>query len=159
MFNRLKKAVAAVVATTVVMAMGAVTAFAAEPLSDGEYTANQNLYKNAECTKTSMGDDAVNDMKADIVIEGDEATLVVHTHEIKYLGITGHLGKMVIGDDEQLPVEKTVNGVTDYYFTFTGLDADSISEGCVITGQFTTYVGKMPMNATGYLKLTNITAQ
>lgn len=55
--------------------------------------------------------------------------------------------------------QTTTNGVTDYYFTFTGLDASTIYEGCVITGKFTTYVGSMPMNATGYLKLTDITAK
>ena len=35
----------------------------------------------------------------------------------------------------------------------------ALYEGCVITGKFTTYVGSMPMNATGYLKLTDITAK
>lgn len=86
-------------------------------------------------------------------------TLVVHTHEITYLGLTGHLGKMVVNGKTVTPKQTTTNGVTDYYFTFTGLDASTIYEGCVITGKFTTYVGSMPMNATGYLKLTDITAK
>lgn len=70
-----------------------VTAFAADSLADGKYTAKQNLYKNSACTTTSMGDAALNDMRAEITIADDEATLVVHTHEITYLGLTGHLGK------------------------------------------------------------------
>ena len=150
--RKIKKLVATLLAATMVMAMG-VTAFAADSLADGKYTAKQNLYKNSACTTTSMGDAALNDMRAEITIADDEATLVVHTHEITYLGLTGHLGKMVT------PKQTTTNGVTDYYFTFTGLDASTIYEGCVITGKFTTYVGSMPMNATGYLKLTDITAK
>ena len=89
--RKIKKLVATLLAATMVLAMG-VTAFAA-----GTYTANQNLYKDAECTNPSMGDAAVNDMWADITINANgKATLVVHTHEIKYLGLTGHLGKMEI---------------------------------------------------------------
>ena len=53
-------------------------------------------------------------------------------------------------------IKKTVDGVKDYYFTFTDLDSSMFYEGCVITGKFTTYVGIMPMSATGYLKLTGI---
>ena len=146
------------VSSNMVMAMG-VTAFAADSLADGKYTAKQNLYKNSACTTTSMGGAALNDMRAEITIADDEATLVVHTHEITYLGLTGHLGKMVVNGKTVTPKQTTTNGVTDYYFTFTGLDASTIYEGCVITGKFTTYVGSMPMNATGYLKLTDITAK
>lgn len=153
-----KKLITTLLATMMVLAMG-VTAFAADSLIDGEYTAKQNLYKNADCSTTSMGDSALNDMRAEITIEDDEATLVIHTHEITYLGLTGHLGKMVINGTTVTPEETTTDGVKDYYFTFTGLDASDIYEGCVITGKFTTYVGSMPMNATGYLKLTDITAK
>lgn len=158
--RKIKKLVATLLAATMVLAMG-VTAFAAEndstALAAGTYTANQNLYKDAACTKTSMGDAAVNDMWADITINANgKATLVVHTHEIKYLGITGNLGKMEINGTVKEPKEQTVEGVKDYYFTFTDLDASMFYEGCVITGKFTTYVGSMPMNATGYLKLTGI---
>lgn len=153
-----KKLITTLLATMMVLAMG-VTAFAADSLTDGEYTAKQNLYKNADCSTTSMGDAALNDMRAEITIEDDEATLVIHTHEITYLGLTGHLGKMVINGTTVTPEETTTDGVKDYYFTFTGLDASDIYEDCVITGKFTTYVGSMPMNATGYLKLTDITAK
>ena len=156
--RKIKKLVATLIAATMVMAMG-VPAFAADSLADGKYTAKQNLYKNSACTTTSMGDAALNDMRAEITIADDEATLVVHTHEITYLGLTGHLGKMVVNGKTVTPKQTTTNGVTDYYFTFTGLDASTIYEGCVITGKFTTYVGSMPMNATGYLKLTDITAK
>lgn len=155
-----KKLTAAVAAATMVMAMG-VTVFAAGDsgkLASGTYTANQNLYKNQACTNPSMGDEALNDMKADITIDGDYATLVVHTHEITYLGLTGHLGNMVINGETGVMDEITTDDVTDYTFTFTQLDASMFYEGCVITGQFTTYVGSMPMKATGYLKLTNITS-
>lgn len=156
-----KKLTAAVAAATMVMAMG-VTVFAAgdsEALANGKYTANQNLYKNEACTNPSMGDKALNDMKADITIRGSKAILVVHTHEITYLGLTGHLGEMVINGETGKIGETTTNGVKDYTFTFTNLDASTFYEGCVITGQFTTYVGDMPMKATGYLKLTNITVK
>ena len=105
------------------------------------------------------GDQIVISRSGEITIADDEATLVVHTHEITYLGLTGHLGKMVVNGKTVTPKQTTTNGVTDYYFTFTGLDASTIYEGCVITGKFTTYVGSMPMNATGYLKLTDITAK
>ena len=151
----IKKLVAALLTAVMVSAMGA-AAFAAGPLSDGKYTARQNLYKNQECTTLSMGDAAVNDMRADISISGGKATLVVHTHEIKYLGITGHLGKMEVNGVVKKPKTKTVDGVKDYYFTFTGLDASTFYEGCTITGRFTTYIGIMPMGTTGYLKLTGI---
>ena len=42
--RKIKKLVATLLATTMVMAMG-VTAFAADTLADGTYSANQNLYK------------------------------------------------------------------------------------------------------------------
>ncbi len=158
--RKIKKLVATLLAATMLLAMG-VTAFAAEndstALAAGTYTANQNLYKDADCTNPSMGDAAVNDMWADITINADKtATLVVHTHEIKYLGLTGHLGKMEINGVAKEPAKADVDGVTDYYFTFTNLDASMFYEGCTITGKFTTYVGIMPMSATGYLKLTGI---
>lgn len=154
----LKKLTATILTAAMIMVMG-VTVFAAgnlEKLANGTYTANQNLYKNAACTNESMGNKALNDMKASITIDGDEATLVVHTHEITYLGLTGHLGEMIIDGDAQKPDKIITGGVTDYCFTFENLDAAMFYEGCVITGQFTTYVGSMPMKATGYLKLTNI---
>ena len=51
--RKIKKLVATLLAATMVLAMG-VTAFAAEndstALAAGTYTANQNLYKDAECT-------------------------------------------------------------------------------------------------------------
>ena len=153
--NKFKKIVAFLMAATMIMAMS-ITSFAATPLADGVYTANQNLYKDVDCLKKSMGDEAVNDMWADITISGNKATLVVHTHEISYLGITGHLGKMEINGVVQEPNSKTQAGVKDYYFTFTDLDSSMFYEGCKITGKFTTYVGSMPMNATGYLRLTGI---
>lgn len=53
--RKIKKLVATLLAATMVMAMG-VTAFAADSLADGKYTAKQNLYKNSACTTTSMGD-------------------------------------------------------------------------------------------------------
>ena len=44
--RKIKKLVATLLAATMVMAMG-VTAFAADSLADGKYTAKQNLYKNS----------------------------------------------------------------------------------------------------------------
>lgn len=63
---------------------------------------------------------------------------------------------MVIDGVTGVMATEKVDGVTDYSFTFEGLDASKFYEGCVITGQFTTYVGVMPMSSTGYLKLTGI---
>ena len=55
--RKIKKLVATLLAATMVLAMG-VTAFAAEndstALAAGTYTANQKLYKDAECTNPSM---------------------------------------------------------------------------------------------------------
>lgn len=45
--RKIKKLVATLLAATMVMAMG-VTAFAADSLADGKYTAKQNLYKNSK---------------------------------------------------------------------------------------------------------------
>lgn len=70
--RKIKKLVATLLAATMVLAMG-VTAFAADSLADGKYTAKQNLYKNSACTTTSMGDAALNDMRAEITIADDEA--------------------------------------------------------------------------------------
>lgn len=46
--RKIKKLVATLLAATMVMAMG-VTAFAADSLADGKYTAKQNLYKKYVC--------------------------------------------------------------------------------------------------------------
>ena len=59
---------------------------------------------------------------------------------------------MEINGTAKEPVKDSSGDVVDYYFTFTDLDASMFYEGCVITGKFTTYVGIMPMSATGYLK-------
>ena len=50
--RKIKKLVATLLAATMVMAMG-VTAFAADSLADGKYTAKQNLYKNSACTRAN----------------------------------------------------------------------------------------------------------
>lgn len=167
--RKIKKLVATLLAATMMMAMG-VTAFAADgaTLANGSYTANQNLYKNAACTKTSMGNNAVKDMKAEITISGDSAKLVVHTHEITYLGLTGHLDAMSLkvngttytGALSKGEVEDgDYAGETDYIYTFTGVPTSAITEGAVLEGSYTAKVSIMPMKATGYLKLTNITAE
>ncbi len=56
--RKIKKLVATLLAATMVLAMG-VTAFAAEndstALAAGTYTANQNLYKDAECHQSING--------------------------------------------------------------------------------------------------------
>ena len=80
--RKIKKLVATLLAATMVMAMG-VTAFAADSLADGKYTAKQNLYKNSACTTTSMGDAALNDMRAEITIADDEATLLQTSQQNK----------------------------------------------------------------------------
>ena len=50
-------------------------------------------------------------------------------------------------------------GETDYIYTFTGVPTSAITEGVVLEGTYTAKVSIMPMKATGYLKLTNITAK
>lgn len=51
--RKIKKLVATLLAATMVMAMG-VTAFAADSLADGKYTAKQNLYvKQAAVPKSA----------------------------------------------------------------------------------------------------------
>ncbi len=165
--RKIKKLVAALLAATMVMAMG-VTAFAAENLASGTYTANQNLYKNADCSTTSMGNAAVSDLKAEIEVDGDTATLEVHTHEITYLGLTGHLSAMSIEvngttytgeESEDVVADGDYAGKVDYIYTFTDIPTSAITEGVVLEGSYTAKVSIMPMKATGYLKLSNITAE
>ena len=150
-----RRIVATSLAALMIMVMGT-TAFAATApggsLVDGSYTAKQNLYKNVECTNPSMGDKALNDLRANITIDGDNATLTVNTHEISYLGIKGHLSEMEINGQ----IGDFVKVGSTYSFTFTGLDKNMISNDCVIEGQFTTEVAKMPKKSTGYLKLSDI---
>ena len=165
--RKIKKLVATLLAATMVLAMG-VTAFAAENLANGTYTANQNLYKNSDCSTTSMGDAAVNDLKAEIVVNGATSTLKVHTHEITYMKLTGHLSAMTLkvngttytGAASTGEVKDgDYEGETDYIYTFTGVPTSAITEGVVLEGTYTAKVSIMPMKATGYLKLTNITAK
>ena len=165
--RKIKKLVATLLAATMVMAMG-VTAFAAETLANGTYTANQNLYKDAAGTNTSMGDAAINDLQAEIIVNGTTSTLKIHTHDTTYMGLTGHLSAMTLtvngttytGKESEGEVEDgDYAGETDYIYTFTGVPTSAITEGAILEGNYTVKVSFMPMKATGYLKLSNITAE
>ena len=142
--RKIKKLVATLLATTMVMAMG-VTAFAADTLADGTYSANQNLYKNSDCSTTSMGDAAVNDLKAEIVVNGATSTLKVHTHEITYMKLTGHLSAMTLKVNGTTYTgaastgeikDGDYEGETDYIYTFTGVPTSAITEGVVLEGTY-----------------------
>lgn len=147
-----KKLTAVVAAATMVMAMG-VTAFASgSTLDDGEYTAAAHLYKQEACTDLSMGDQGMDGM--DIVIEGDTATITLHTKQITYLGLTGTLKSMTLYDNDDNEYVATKSG---YDFTVTDFPADQITENAVFKGSFTANVSIMPINMTGYLQITDIT--
>lgn len=156
MFNRLKKAVAAVVATTVVMAMGVVTAFAAEPLDEGEYTVTPTLYKESTCENVSMGNDAL--VGATVYVQGDTATLELNTKDLTVtrLGITvtGKLKTMTLYDNAGNEYKADPDG---YTFTVSGIPASQIVEGVSFKSTFEASVSIIPVDMTGYLKLTNFT--
>lgn len=122
-------------------------------LDDGEYTEAVHLYKKADCVDLSMGDRGLDGM--DIVIEGDTAMITFHTKEIKYLGLTGALKSLTIYDNDNHAYVGTKSG---YDFTVTDFPADQIAENAVFKGSFTANVSIMPINMTGYLKISDITA-
>lgn len=150
-----KKLVTTLLATMMVLAMG-VTAFAAETsFGDGEYTATTHLYKDAECTDTSMGDAALDG--ADISVSDSKATITLYTTNIKYMGITGHLSALTLySNDGTAYVAESAEADGYYIFTINDFPANELSEGVVLEGEYTVKVSIMPMNATGYLKLTDI---
>lgn len=158
----LKKLTVIAMAAMMVMAMG-VTAFAAESkLTDGNYTADTHLYRDADLTQDSMGNSAM--AGATIAINGDEATIVFYTTEITYMGYDGHLSELSVvdSDDNEYDAEYIFDG--EYYtFTISDFPADEVFEGCSITGSFTIILDAndnvvMPVGSTGYIQLTNIDA-
>lgn len=152
----LKKFAAIGMAAMMIMAMG-VTAFAAETgLEDGEYMATAHLYKDEACTEISMGDAALDG--ADISVSDGKATITLYTTSIKYMGITGHLDSMTLYSSDGTAYAATGPEEAEGYYIFTISDfpASELSEGVVLEGKYVVKVSIMPMNSTGFLKLTDI---
>ena len=146
--RKIKKLVATLLAATMVMAMG-VTAFAADNTKTvaAEYEANVTLYKDANCSSTSMGNRGI-DNPAEITVYTDgTADFVLRTHQFTYIGIKGALSGMSLDG-----IKATDLG--DYE-----LDASKITEGNVIEGTFTVSVLSSHSEKTGYLKINSLTAK
>ena len=154
--RKLKKIIATVLAATMMMAMG-VTAFEADGTSKGktvaaEYEANVTLYKNANCSSTSMGNRGI-DNPAEITVYTDgTANFVLRTHQFTYIGIKGALSGMSLDG-----IKATDLG--DYDYQVSELDASKITEGNVIEGTFTVSVLSSHSEKTGYLKINSLTAK
>lgn len=151
--RRIKKLVAALLATSMVMAMG-LTAFAAEgnadkPLPVGKYDAKVTLYKEPACTSPSMGNKGIVN-PAEIVINADgTASFTLKTREFTYIGIRGALTGM------------TLEGVgaheyTTHNFTVENLPASKMKEGSVLKGTFSVKVLSFHSAKEGYLKIESL---
>lgn len=155
----LKKMVAVVAATTMVMAMG-VSAFAATTdLNDGKYTATAHLYKDEACTEISMGDEAL--VSTEVEINGDEATIKFTTKDIEVtrlnITVTGHLDSMVLYDADGTTY--TARSDDGYVYTVYEFPADQLEDGAVFAASFKANVVIIPVDMSGYLKFTNFVAQ
>lgn len=151
--RKIKKLVATLLAATMVMAMG-VTAFAADNTKTvaAEYEANVTLYKDANCSSTSMGNREI-DNPAEITVYTDgTADFVLRTHQFTYIGIKGALSGMSLDG-----IKATDLG--DYDYQVSELDASKITEGNVIEGTFTVSVLSSHSEKTGYLKINSLTAK
>ena len=151
--RKIKKLVATLLAATMVMVMG-VTAFAADNTKTvaAEYEANVTLYKDANCSSTSMGKRGI-DNPAEITVYTDgTADFVLRTHQFTYIGIKGALSGMSLDG-----IKATDLG--DYDYQVSELDASKITEGNVIEGTFTVSVLSSHSEKTGYLKINSLTAK
>ena len=151
--RKIKKLVATLLAATMVMVMG-VTAFAADNTKTvaAEYEANVTLYKDANCSSTSMGNRGI-DNPAEITVYTDgTADFVLRTHQFTYIGIKGALSGMSLDG-----IKATDLG--DYDYQVSELDASKITEGNVIEGTFTVTVLSSHSEKTGYLKINSLTAK
>jgi hypothetical protein len=151
--RKIKKLVATLLAATMVMVMG-VTAFAADNTKTvaAEYEANVTLYKDANCSSTSMGNRGI-DNPAEITVYTDgTADFVLRTHQFTYIGIKGALSGMSLDG-----IKATDLG--DYDYQVSELDASKITEGNVIEGTFTVSVLSSHSEKTGYLKINSLTAK
>lgn len=151
--RKIKKLVATLLAATMVMVMG-VTAFAADNTKTvaAEYEANVTLYKDANCSSTSMGNRGI-DNPAEITVYTDgTADFVLRTYQFTYIGIKGALSGMSLDG-----IKATDLG--DYDYQVSELDASKITEGNVIEGTFTVSVLSSHSEKTGYLKINSLTAK
>ena len=151
--RKIKKLVATLLAATMVMVMG-VTAFAADNTKTvaAEYEANVTLYKDANCSSTSMGNRGI-DNPAEITVYTDgTADFVLRTHQFTYIGIKGALSGMSLDG-----IKATDLG--DYDYQVSELDASKITEVNVIEGTFTVSVLSSHSEKTGYLKINSLTAK
>lgn len=154
-----KKLVATLLAAVTVMAMS-VTAFAATPTEDGSYSVTPTLYKDEACTETSMGNDAL--VSAELEITGDTATLYLTTKDLTVtrLGITvtGKLKSMILYDKAGTAHTAEADKDDAYTFIVSDIPVSDIVEGVTFESTFEATVSIIPVNMSGYLKLTNITA-
>ena len=152
--RKIKKLVATLLAATMLMAMG-ITAFAAEndsqTLAAGTYTANVTLYKDANCSSTSMGNKGIDNPAKVVVYTDGTADFTLYTHQFTYIGIKGALSGVTLDG-----IDSTSLG--DYDYLVSGLDASKIAEGSVIKGTFTVSVLASHSAKTGYLKINSLTA-
>ena len=153
--RKLKKIIATVLAATMMMAMG-VTVFAADGTSEGKtvaasYDANVTLYKDANCSSTSMGNKGIDNPAKVVVYTDGTADFTLYTHQFTYIGIKGALSGVTLDGIESAPLG-------DYDYLVSGLDASKIAEGSVIEGTFTVSVLASHSAKTGYLKINSLTA-
>lgn len=161
--RKIKKLVATLLAATMVLAMG-VTAFAAEndseTLAAGTYTVKATLYKDADCTSTSMGNKGMVDSTLTVNDDGT-ATFVFKTIKFKYIGLSGNLKKMSLDGVEGAYTTTSDSNYEYHIFTFDRtLPLSSFTVGKVFTGAFEMNIANIrTQSGTGYLKITSITAQ
>lgn len=154
--RKLKKIIATVLAATMMMAMG-VTAFAADGTSEGKtiaatYEANVTLYKDANCSSTSMGNRGIDNPAKVVVYTDGTADFTLYTHQFTYIGIKGALSGVTLDGIEGKEVS-----AGSYDYLVSGLDASKITKGSVIEGTFTVSVLASHSAKTGYLKINSLT--
>lgn len=152
--RKLKKIIATVLAATMMMAMG-VTAFAAEPIEEGVYSASVTLYKEAACQNTSMGNQGIESVVATYKENGTvDITLV--SKKVFYSNKQGQLNSFALYTSDGVKMDATVTGTRT--FTIYNFPASDFQEGSVLKGEFTSYVSIMGTR-TGYLKVNSLTEQ
>lgn len=151
--RKLKKIIATVLAATMMMAMG-VTAFAAEQIEDGDYSASVTLYKEAACRHTSMGNQGIESVVASYNGDGT-VNITLVSKRVFYSNEQGQLNSFALYTSAGVKMDATADGRT---FTIYNFPASDFQEGSVLKGEFTSYVSIMGTR-TGYLKVNSLTEQ
>lgn len=151
--RKLKKIIATVLAATMMMAMG-VTAFAAEPIEEGEYSASVTLYKEAACQHTSMGNQGIESVVASYDGNGN-VNITLVSKKVFYSNEQGQLNSFALYTSNGVKMDATAVGRT---FTIKNFPASDFQEGSILKGEFTSYVSIMGTR-TGYLKVNSLTEQ